>query len=100
MQLGTASVSLIVGLMPKSESQFEVLVQVLPTTRDRQVLPPHLKLTILSSEGDIFREVEARTNSQGIIDDCIQLRHSFPIGSRFRIRISLENTSVTEDFAI
>ncbi|MEG5052762.1 MULTISPECIES: DUF1822 family protein [unclassified Microcoleus] len=100
MQLGTASVSLIVGLMPKSENEVEVFIQVQPTG-DRQVLPPHLKLTILSSEGDTFLEVEARTNSQGIgIDDCIQLRHSFPIGSRFRIRISLENTSVTEDFAI
>lgn len=100
MQLGTASVSLIVGLMPKSENEVEVFIQVQPTG-DRQVLPPYLKLTILSSEGDTFLEVEARADSQGIgIDDCIQLRYSFSIGSRFRIRISLENTSITEDFAI
>ncbi|MEG4508300.1 DUF1822 family protein [Microcoleus sp. F6_B4] len=100
MQLGTASVSLIVGLMPKSENEVEVFIQVQPTG-DRQVLPPHLKLTIFSSKENTFLEVEARTDSQGIgIDDCIQWRYTFPIGSRFRIRISLENTSVTEDFAI
>lgn len=100
MQLGTASVSLIVGLMPKLENEVEVFIQVQPTG-DRQVLPPHLQLSILSSKGDIFLEVEARTDPQGIgKDDSIELRYTFPIGSRFRIRISLGNTSVTEDFAI
>lgn len=100
MQLGSEAVALIVGFMPKADNIIEVFVQVQPT-RDRLHLPPHLKISILSQSGEIIMEAEARSDVQGRgIDDCIQLRRSFSLSTHFRVKVALQEASITEDFII
>jgi hypothetical protein len=91
------SLALIVAIMPKNNDKLGIFLQVQPTSPSK--LPPHLKLSVLSASGETIREAESRSDrsDQGQ-DNLIQLRFSPPPGTHFRVRVSLKESSITEDF--
>lgn len=97
MYLQGHSVALIVAIMPKNNDKLGIYLQVQPTSPGK--LPPHLKLSVLSASGETIREAESRSDrsAQGQ-DNLIQLRFSPPPGTHFRVRVSLKESSITEDF--
>ena len=97
MSLQGHSVALIVAIMPQNDDKLGIFLQVQPTAPGK--LPPHLKLSLLSASGETIREAESRSdrNAQGL-DNLIQLRFSPPPGTHFRVRVSLKDSSITEDF--
>lgn len=98
MQLAGQSVALIVAIMPKPNGRIGVFLQVQPSGNLTK-LPPHLKLSVLSESGETRLEAEARSDDEGRgIDNALERRFSPPPGTRFRVRIALEDAIVTEDF--
>ncbi|MCT7964092.1 DUF1822 family protein [Laspinema sp. D1] len=97
MQLEGHSVALIVALMPRSDDKLGVFLQVQPI--EGKKLPPHLKLSVLSESGEMKREVETRSDEGGEgKDNLIQLRFNPRSGTRFQVRVSVNEVSVTEEF--
>jgi hypothetical protein len=99
LALGTAlteaTVALVVTLTPQSASNFDISLQVLPLGGDTY-LPVGLKLTVLDESGETFLEV-----SSGSADNLIQTRQfGGQSGERFRVQISWDEDSITENFAI
>lgn len=100
IQLGGHPVALIVALMPRSDGKIGVFLQVQPT-RVQTNLPPGLKLSLLSESDETIREIEARTDVTGQgKDDCIQLAFSCSLLTHFRVKVTCNNVSFTESFAI
>jgi len=98
MQLGSHTVVLIVAIMPRADGRIGVFLQVQPAGKLPN-LPPHLKLTVLSASGEIMLQVEARSDEQEQgKDKSLEGRFSPPPGTRFRVRVGLDDVSVTEDF--
>ncbi|WP_261200947.1 DUF1822 family protein [Laspinema olomoucense] len=97
MQLEGHSVALIVAIMPRSDDKLGVFLQVQPI--EGRKLPPHLKLSLLSESGEIKREAETRSDEEGKgKDNLIQWRFSTPAGTRFQVRVSVNEVSVMEEF--
>ncbi|MCT7979655.1 DUF1822 family protein [Laspinema olomoucense] len=97
MQLEGHSVALIVAIMPRNDDKLGVFLQVQPI--EGRKLPPHLKLSVLSESGETKREVETRSDEEGEgTDNLIQLRFSPRSGTRFQVRVSLNEVSITEEF--
>jgi hypothetical protein len=97
MQLEGHSVALIVAIMPRNDDRIGVFLQVQPI--EGKKLPPHLKLSLLSDSGETKKEVESRSDDDGEgKDNLIQLRFSPPAGTRFQVRVSVNEVSVTEEF--
>lgn len=93
--LTEATVALIVTLTPQSATNFDISLQVLPLGGDTY-LPVGLKLTVLDESGETFLEV-----SSGSADNLIQTRQfGGQSGERFRVQISWDEDSITENFAI
>jgi hypothetical protein len=95
MQLARQTVALLIIVAPEIENKLSVLVQLHPTN-EAKTLPPHLKLTLLSKLGKVLQDVESRQH-----DSYIQLK-SFrgEPGKCFSIEISLEGTTIKEDFEL
>ncbi|MBD6617663.1 DUF1822 family protein [Komarekiella sp. 'clone 1'] len=97
MQLGGNTVALVVAIMPKADERIGVFLQVQPCSGGK--LPPGLKLTVLTEFGETLQEVTARSNAQSRgKDKLLQLCFSLPPGTRFCIRVTGDNASVTENF--
>ncbi|MBO0349304.1 DUF1822 family protein [Phormidium pseudopriestleyi FRX01] len=97
MYLQGHSMALIVAIMPKNDDKLGIYLQVQPTSPGQ--LPPHLKLSVLSASEETIREAESRSDRSGEgQDNLIQLRFSPPPGTHFRVRVSLKESSITEDF--
>jgi hypothetical protein len=71
-------------------SWVESVATVYPTG-ETSTLPPHLKLTILTETGQVFREVIATDN-----DEFIRYRFDAELGDKFFIEVALESARVTE----
>ena len=98
LQLRSHKLILIVAIMPKTNGKIGVWLQVQPSA-ELTVLPPHLKLTVLSASGETRLEAEARSNEQGRgKDKSLERRFSPPSGTIFKVNISLEGVSISEDF--
>jgi Protein of unknown function (DUF1822) len=100
MQLGSTALGLIVSIIPKAEGRLGVYLQV-QSIDDSIKLPPHLKLSVLSESGETIPrlETEARSDDNGQGKDrSLELRFSPPPGILFRVRVSLDDCSITEDF--
>lgn len=94
MQIGQHPVALIVSVIAEAE-KIGINVQVLPTGEDT-VLPPHLKVTLLSSAGEVLQTVTARAQ-----DNYIQLRpFRGKSGVRFTIEVSLNGVKISEVFEL
>jgi hypothetical protein len=95
MQLGNHSVALLVGLTQEDEHQVSIRVQLHPSN-GQTYLPPNIKLALLSSSGATLQELKSR-----IQDNLIQLkRFTCPKGKTFKIQVTIDNFSITEDFVV
>jgi hypothetical protein len=100
MQLKEDVITLIVALMPRPDGRMGIFLQVRPADEQKR-LPPHLKLGVLSESGEVRREAEARSDERGQgIDDFLQLRFSVSLGTRFCVRVVLNDVSFTEDVSV
>ncbi|MBD2002739.1 MULTISPECIES: DUF1822 family protein [Cyanophyceae] len=103
MQLGDHAVALVVAIMPRADGRTGVFLQVQPYRETK--LPPHLKLSVLSESSETIPglEVAARSNDEGQgytgdKDKSIALRFNPPLGKRFRVKVTLNDVNVIEDF--
>ncbi len=96
---------LLISLKPNNED-LEVRVQVFRDTlsdkthassADLDYLPPHLKLRLLTSEGQLLEEVTSRSE---FLDDSIQISKVFSQPEQFSCEISLNGVEVIEHFTI
>jgi hypothetical protein len=95
VQLGDRSVALLVGLTQEANEKVGIRVQLYPAG-GQAYLPHKIQLALLSTSGDLLQESEAR-----IQDNMIQLkRFTCPVGTNFKIKVTLEDFSITEDFQI
>ena len=89
-------VALIIGISTDSEdkkNKIKVLAQLIPINGDN-FLPHNIKLALISKAGKVLQTITSR-----IQDNCIQLNNfKGEAGKKFSIKVSLENSSITEDF--
>ncbi|MBD2771825.1 DUF1822 family protein [Iningainema tapete] len=94
MEIDSQKVVLLVALLPEA-NQFGVRVQLHPTGGENY-LPTNIKLVLLSSDGEIIQEVQARVQ-----DNYIQLkRFDVEVGECFSIQVAVDSFQITEDFVI
>lgn len=99
MQLAGHAMALVVAIMPKGDRKLGVYIQV--HAQDQNKLPPNLELTVLTELGEPIPglEISTRSDSKGESkDNSIQLRFAPPSGTCFRVRVSVDGSSLTEDF--
>ncbi len=100
MQLQGQAIALVVAIMPQSEGRLGVFVQVQPKNQPK--LPPNLKLSILSEADEPIPGLEVASRSDDLgqgKDNLIQMNFfSPPPGTRFRVRVTLNDANITEDF--
>jgi len=93
LQIGGQTVALAVAMIRKSNQQVGVMLRVYPTG-DEPYVPENLKL-VLSDDSRRTYEVSARRS-----DLYVQLKFNGRPGESFSVQISLEATSMAEDFLI
>lgn len=95
VKLGSQSVAMLVAITPTEEQKVSILVQVHPVNGEA-ILPPNLKLGLLSVSGETLQEVQSRSQ-----DNYIQLKRFRGLpGESFNIRITFGNVTITETFVI
>ncbi|WP_414583056.1 DUF1822 family protein [Scytonema sp. PCC 10023] len=95
IQLGNHSVALLIGLTQEDEQKVGIRVQLHPYN-GQTYLPPNIKLALLSSSGATLQEFRSRTQ-----DNLIQLkRFTCPKRKTFKIQVTIDNFSITEDFVV
>jgi hypothetical protein len=62
-------------------------------------LPPDLRLITLDENGDPIPRLEAVARREPL-DDYIALYFTADVGDRFSVRLTLEDTSITEQFLV
>jgi hypothetical protein len=98
-KLGTppteTSVALVVILTQQKTANFDISLQVLPVEGETY-LPVGLKLAVLDESGETFLEI-----SSGSADNLIQTQQfGGQTGEKFRVQISLDKDSITDDFEL
>ena len=84
---------LAVTLVPETDRQMDVLIQIHPATGQTH-LPPHLQLKIVDETGKTF------TATASHADRCIQQRFMSDFGECFSLQLTLGAASITENFSI
>jgi hypothetical protein len=87
---------LMVAAIPLQGGRYAVLTRVYSIGIEH-CLPPHIRLNLLSEEGEQIYQAESRST---VMDRYIQVYFTAGIGDRFNIRVSMDDASVTESFAI
>ncbi|WP_189523391.1 DUF1822 family protein [Nostoc sp. PA-18-2419] len=94
MRLSNQSVALLIGLTPEND-RIAVRVQLHPA-QGKTYLPFNIKLVLISQSDSIIQEIKSRTQ-----DNFIQLKRFIcPAGKIFKIQVSIDELSVTEEFLI
>ncbi|MGB7445269.1 MAG: DUF1822 family protein [Coleofasciculaceae cyanobacterium] len=88
------SLALLVTLKSQEDNQLGILLQIYQAEQARE-LPPHLKLIVLTANGDVFREITATET-----DTFIQYEFSGQPGENFSVQVVLGEISFTETFVI
>jgi hypothetical protein len=95
VQIGKQSVTMLVNLIPKPEQKIEVRIQVCPT-KGEDYLPANLQLLMLAENDAILQQVQSRDQ-----DSYIQLkRFKCSSGDHFKIQLTFEDMSFTEEFTV
>lgn len=95
MQIEAQKVILLVALMPEVNQQVSIRVQLHPDP-NQSYLPANIKLVLLSEQGEILQEVQARVQ-----DIYVQLKlFDGEIGEYFSIQVALDSCQITENFVI
>lgn len=98
VQLNATRAVLIVAIVPKPDGRLGVWLEVQPSGADL-VLPPGLKLGVLSPSGKVRLEAEARCDEFGKgKDNAISQHFSIGMGKEFQVRVSLQDATMTENF--
>jgi hypothetical protein len=87
---------LMIAAIPLQGGRYAVLTRVYSIGVEH-CLPPHVKLSLLSEEGEQIYQAESRS---AVMDDYIQVYFTAGIGDRFNVRVSMDDASITESFAI
>ena len=95
LELGGTSVAVLVEMSPEADDRIGIRVQLHPSPGESH-LPSDLSLALCSPTGAPLREIQSRAR-----DNFIQLpRFKCASGSYFSVRVTLEDTSEIEHFAI
>ncbi len=100
INLDSNKVALIIHIFPEkkdssNQDKISVLVQLRPTDRF-SLLPQNIKLILISKAGKVLQKVVSRVQ-----DNCIQLNvFKGEPGKKFSIQVSLESSSITEQFEL
>lgn len=94
IELAAHAVVLIVTLQPENREELSIHLHVCPVN-PQTVLPPQLKLIVLTASGEVFREITARET-----DIFLQYEFSGQRGEQFSIKVALGDVCFTEVFAI
>lgn len=93
VQLGECQVVLVVILMPMTEAQIDILLQLLP--KGQAVLPPSLQLSLLDDNHQVIMTVQAREE-----DHCIQIAFEGTPRECFWVQVQLAAVGIVEAFMI
>ncbi|MBT9316595.1 DUF1822 family protein [Leptothoe spongobia] len=93
ISLNEYDIILAVGLLPLSESQTEIQVQVY-SGQAQTYLPTQLKLSVLDADNQEVMQAESRAT------EAIQLKFIGNPGEQFSLKLALGNASVAERFVI
>lgn len=106
VQLMGHPIALMVAVLRKLNGQVAVLLRAYPmrdslrdSSASRATLPPGLRLIGLCENGVLIPGLEAVARSEPQ-DDYISLYFSADVGDRFSVRLTLEDTSITEQFVV
>lgn len=91
-ETGTA-VQLAVGILPLSQAEADIWVQVSPTD-EQPYLPSRLYLEVLDAMDTQVMQAEARST------EAIRLRFTVAVGEPFSLKLTLEGSSVVESFVV
>ena len=95
MEIKSQKVVLLVALITESSQQVSIRVQLHPTGGE-SYLPVNIKLGLLSTEGEIIQQVQARVQ-----DNYVQLkRFDGEVGECFSIQVAFDSCQITENFVI
>jgi hypothetical protein len=78
----------------EADKGVSVQASVYPTG-EALVLPPHLKLAILTETGAVFKEVMSRSD-----DEFIQYKFDAEMGDQFTVEVNLDEAIVIEQFQV
>lgn len=92
--LAGEQLALLVAVLQSSDRHLSVLARVYPLKEQRYV-PTGLQLSVLSADGNLGCEVQAREH-----DNYIQVIFRAEFDERFSIRINLKAESITEYFVV
>lgn len=95
VRLGRMTFALMVAIAQESDRTVRVHVQLHPAIGQRY-LPPHTKLSLISDTGKILHE------SESTVQDLCILLNDFEVEPKesFRIRVAVEDLSLTENFVV
>ncbi|MBD0303264.1 MAG: DUF1822 family protein [Tolypothrix sp. T3-bin4] len=95
MEIEAQKVILLVALVPEANQQVSIRVQLHPAYNE-PCLPANIKLVLLSNQGEILQQVQARVQ-----DNYVQLKlFDGEVGECFSIQVALNNYQITENFMI
>ncbi|MEH2245686.1 DUF1822 family protein [Nostoc sp.] len=94
IQILNQPVMLIVEISPEKDQQTSIHLQ-LHATGNQIYLPPGVHLTVLDSSGAVFLDAQSRK-----LDNYIQLQFRGEPTEQFSVKVTLDNTSITEHFRI
>jgi hypothetical protein len=92
-------IALMVAVLPKPDNTIAILLRAYPVGEQRH-LPHHLALIVLDEAGNQFLKAEARELDQGLSDHYIQLKFCGLPKEKFSVKVTLNNTEITEEFLL
>jgi Protein of unknown function (DUF1822) len=95
MQIPQETVILILRQKQLSEGEIEVNLRLYPSA-DAMYLPDGVKLTVLDETGNSIPDLEAQARA----DNWLQLKFTGEPGDQFSVKVSLEESSITENFLL
>ncbi|WP_317616640.1 DUF1822 family protein [Nostoc sp. 'Peltigera membranacea cyanobiont' 232] len=95
IEIEVQKVILLVALIPEANQQVTIRVQLHPAC-NQPYLPANIKLVLLSDQGEILQQVQAR-----IQDIYVQLKlFDGEVGECFSIQVALDSCQIAESFVI
>jgi len=91
-------IALMIAVLRKLDGRIAVLLRAY-SMGGQTKLPPDLRLITLDENGDPIPRLEAIARREPL-DDYIQLYFTVDEGDRFSVRLTLEDTSITEQFVV
>ncbi|GET37029.1 DUF1822 family protein [Microseira wollei] len=98
VQLMGNPIALMIAVLRKVDGRIAVLLRAYPMENQTK-LPPDLRLIALDENGAPIPRLEAVARREPL-DDYIALYFTADVGDRFSVRLTLEDTSITEQFVV